>query len=155
MGYITKNDLYLAFGTDEIDNMTRGKGDDPDKAIEDAITRSTSEMNSYIGLRYRLPLPLVDKGGILVVNSSAVKAYCCDIARYKLADDKVRDETDTVYIRYKRAILWLQDVANGDAAIVDDDTGEELPTTGTGASMVVKNQRSKVFDNKTLEKMCL
>ena len=154
MGYITINDLYLAFAKTEIDGMAEAKGGD--EAIKDAITRATSEMNSYIGLRYQLPLPLVTgPGGAPMVNSSAVKAYCCDIARYKLADDKVRDETDTVYIRYKRAIVWLNDVANGDAAIVDDDTGEELPLTGLGASMVVKSQRPKVFTNERLRKMCL
>lgn len=85
--------------------------------VEAAIAYAEDEINSYLGIRYSLPLTSVP----MVLTSKVA-----DIARYQLDSLHPRDD---VRRRYEDAVKWLYLVATGKLDLglaVDSVTG--LPT---------------------------
>jgi phage gp36-like protein len=107
MPYITLTDLQQRFSADEIlaladDGAGQIDQDEIDRAIEDA----SGEIDGYVAAGgYAVPLSPVP---------SIVKAYACDIARYRLYDDAA---TEQVTKRYDDAIKFLRAVARGEVLL--------------------------------------
>jgi len=91
-------------------------------AVTDAIAAAGDEMDSYIGMRFDLPLPAMPPWATRI---------CIDISLYRLA--RSADAlTNEISQRYKDAVAFLIRVGSGKASLAlplasmpqGDDTGE-------------------------------
>lgn len=105
--YLTLDDLTRRFGLDEILDLAEDRNDSSGQSIDqgkvnDAIQDATGEIDSALaGGGYRLPLASVPP---------ILTAYGCDIARYRLYDNRA---TEQVTKRYDDAIRALRTIASG------------------------------------------
>lgn len=114
MAYATVADLIAAFGSQEVIALTDRDGRpeaeigtvDSTVALE-ALERASSEADTYIAVRYALPLPTVPQALVAVV---------CDIARFRLSGGEVTESTP-IADRHKAAMAWLKDIAAGRAVL--------------------------------------
>ncbi|EMQ6642053.1 DUF1320 domain-containing protein [Ectopseudomonas toyotomiensis] len=132
--YLTLDDLIRRFDRNEILDLAEDKSDDTGETIDqvkvgDAIQDATGEIDSALaGGGYRLPLASVPP---------ILTAYGCDIARYRLYDNRA---TEQVTKRYDDAIKALRLIASGVVKLglpkVDDDV------TSAGDVMMVPGRRT-------------
>lgn len=103
MLYATRIDLESRFSTDEVTvlEQTVGTG-----GVERALQDAAEEADSYVAVRYTVPLPSVP---------APLKVAVCDIARFRLYKDR---PTEEVKYRYEQAIKWLKALAKGEATMV-------------------------------------
>lgn len=116
--YLTLDDLITRFGRGEILDLAEDENDDSGDVIDQAridvaIQDATGEIDSALaGGGYQLPLETVPV---------IITAYGCDIARYRLYEDRA---TTQVIKRYDDAIKALRAIASGvlklGLPIVDD-----------------------------------
>jgi phage gp36-like protein len=142
MAYAEKADMEGRYGASEMDSLAAALGN---PSIGAALDDAAGEIDGYLARRYALPLPSGKKYPLL-------RWLSCDVARYRLWEGKISDEVDTVYMRYRRAVKVLEDLASGDALLVSED-GEAAPLSGQGGSMRVRSERKKVFTNDVLRSM--
>ena len=88
--YATRNNLEERFGEGELQQLesmqTAGN------SIEEALQDASEEIDSYIAVRYVLPLPS---------TPSTLKRVACNIARYRLY---FQSPTEEIENRYKAEI---------------------------------------------------
>lgn len=120
------NDLERHMSAPALSNVLNDIGADTDQvtAVNNAIDASESEVDSYIGRRYTVPLTsppdvVVDAAGVLTVERLYLRGHG--------APDKVTD-------RAAQVRQWLLNVSKGDAALPDQD----LVPTETGATGAVE-----------------
>jgi phage gp36-like protein len=135
--YAVKQNLIDRFGETELAQLTDR---DAGEVINDAtLNRSLEDadaiINSYLQTRYTLPLASVPP---------RIVEVACDIARYKLFEDRV---TDIVRQRYVDAIAWLKDVAAGKASLGLDAAGVE---TESESGTVDYEANDRVFNQDAL-----
>jgi phage gp36-like protein len=107
--YATQEDIAALYGADALFVADRDGNGTPDaRAVARALASATDEVNSYLAVRYTLPLPAVP--GVLV---QAV----VDIALYRLALSKDVQSKEHRQ-RYDDAIARLRDLAAGKAQLV-------------------------------------
>ena len=121
MSYATAQDMLDRFGDTEMISIT----DRTDASILNvpvllrALGDSFAEINTYLG-RYTLPLP---------EPQPVLKRIECDIARYRLYDDR---STELIRERYVDAINFLKLVAKGEVQLgveaADQDTTNDGPS---------------------------
>lgn len=103
MAYANRTDLARRFGEQEIASLedpdNTGSGDV--RVSTEALDDATEEVNSYVAVRYALPLPTVP---------APLSRACCDVARFRLYKDR---PTEEVKYRYERTIKWLEQLAAG------------------------------------------
>ncbi|OLN30442.1 Mu-like prophage protein GP36 [Desulfovibrio sp. DV] len=133
--YATLDDMTAVFGLDELVAITdRDHTDAVDAGLaEAALTRASSEADSYLARRYAVPVSPVPP---------VLTAAVCDIARYRLTGGPA-SETDPILERYRQAIKWLERVADGKA----DLPGLSLPGQGSTAGVAFSTGR-RVFDRR-------
>ena len=106
MAYATRADLVARFGEQEIASL-----EDPDntgaglRISSDALSDATEEINSYVAVRYSVPLASVP---------APLSRACCDVARFRLYKDR---PTEEVKYRYERTIKWLEQLAAGKVSL--------------------------------------
>lgn len=107
MAYATQADLVTRFGEDELIQLTdRAGAGVPDATIVGrALADAEAEMDGYLAARYALPMATVP--GVLV-------RIACDIARYRLWEDRASDE---VRRRYEDARRILESIAKGTVSL--------------------------------------
>lgn len=100
--YARRQDMVARFGETEILQLTdrTNRGEIDDSALSQALRDADAEIDSYLVGRYLMPLPSVPR---------VLRLYACDIARYRLYDDRV---TDAVTSRYKQAVSALRQIAD-------------------------------------------
>jgi phage gp36-like protein len=103
MPYAAQADLEARFGADELTQLTDRVGAGvPDAGIvARALADADAEIDGYLASRYALPLATVPP----VLNRIA-----CDIARYRLWEDRASEE---VRRRYEDARRTLESLAKG------------------------------------------
>ena len=103
MPYATQADLEARYGADELTQLTDRIGAGvPDAAvINRALADADAEIDGYLATRYALPLPTVPP---------VLARIACDIARYRLWEDRASEE---VRRRYEDARRILESIANG------------------------------------------
>lgn len=106
MAYATRAQIEARYGLSELVQATdkAGTGVEDDTAITDALDDASSEVDSYIGARYSVP----------VTTSPRLVQVTCAIARYRLHEDHA---TDQIRKDYDDAVKWLRDVAAGRAVL--------------------------------------
>lgn len=104
--------------------------------LDKALERADSFINSFLSVRYDLPIANVP----VVLESSAV-----DIARYFLESHEPRPD---VRIRYEDVVTWLEKIVSGEVGLGLDDSGQEIVT----ASGVQGSSLNRVFTKTTLRR---
>lgn len=103
MAYATRADLVRRFGEQEVASLedpdNTGSGDA--RVSSEALDDASGELDSYVAVRYAIPLPSVPE--------PLVRA-CCDVARFRLYKDR---PTEEVKYRYERSVKWLEQLAAG------------------------------------------
>jgi phage gp36-like protein len=109
MAYATQADLLEQEGEDVVyaafDRDQDGVLDT--QAISDALDNASATIDSYISIRYELPLPVAPAWG---------KRLCIDIALY-FGSRRAGSLTTELRKRYDDAIAFLKDVAAGIAGL--------------------------------------
>ncbi len=125
--YATLGDLTARAGEEELLQVADRDGDgviDTD-VVAAAITTAESEINGYIGARYRLPL---------IVVPDLVTAWAVSIARYHLHRDGAPDH---VVRDWKSALDGLRDVARSLVSLPVSGSDEQ-PADDAGRVTLVK-----------------
>ena len=108
MPYCTQADLVAAYGEEDLikrQPLRDMEADAPDTAaVESAIDAATTEIDSYVLQRYRLPLG--------ADAAARLKRRCVDIAMYYLAGTP-SGQDDEKRKRYDDAVEWLRKLAMG------------------------------------------
>jgi phage gp36-like protein len=107
MAYATQADLADRFGADELAQLTdrAGAGVPDATVVARALADADAEIDAYLGTRYALPLPAVP---------SVIARLACDIARFRLWEDRASDE---VRRRYEDARRLLDAIARGQVSL--------------------------------------
>ena len=122
MPYATPDDMTTRYSERELIELTvrDNTAATVDLAVLDrALLDADAEIDARLQTRYTLPLPTVPR---LLVN------IACDIARYRLYDDRA---TDQVTRRYEDAVRLLDKIGKGDISLgLDAATGPTAPSGG-------------------------
>jgi phage gp36-like protein len=140
MGYCTQQNLIDRFGDTEIIQLAdRDRDGEVDTEVVDgAIADAAAEIDGRLSAVLVLP----------AVAPNELVFRACDIARYRLYDDRA---TEVVRRRYEDAVAWLKDVAAGKAVIPG-----AVPTTSTSGAVVggiAVGTSSRVFSDAVLAGM--
>lgn len=117
MPYATPRQLMELFGEREVLLLsTRGASGAPEDldapVLEAAIRYASGEVDSYLGVRYAVPLAEPVPCMVMLVTA--------DIVRYRLTSGDV-DEKSPVLRRYAASLEWLKAVAAGRLSLPDTD----------------------------------
>lgn len=129
MPYITQADFTKRFGEDELDDLTEGN------SFASAATDASTLIDGYLASRYTLPLTSVP---------DIVKAWACDIARFKLWDEKAPEE---VRARYDDVLAQLKDLAKGLLSLPPGSDGEKPAGSANG---ITGYSNTRLFTEDTL-----
>lgn len=131
MAYATLTDLVSRFGEEQLVQLTdrNGSGLIDQNVVDQAIADAGALIDGYLSGRY--PVPLSPAPAILV-------GYACDLARYNLFPDANLEDVNTVRIRQRDAIKFLELVGQGKLSL-------GLQPEPTGDNGVVFSAGQKVF----------
>ena len=117
MAYCSEDDLLKMIPQADLADLTVESGEVPDSLIiVDAISNATAEIDSYLGVKYVVPL---------ATSPDQVKALAVDLAIYHLFSR--RSIIPPVWQqRYDAAVAFLKQVVAGQMVIVGPQG--ELPT---------------------------
>ena len=138
--YATRDDLEVRFGEGELQELelmqTSGN------SIEEALQDASEEIDSYIAVRYVLPLPN---------TPSTLRRIACNIARFRLY---FQCPTEEVENRYKAEIDFLKRVADGKATLnilnPQNEVTEEKPANAPSTMPIGSTYRGGVFGDDVL-----
>lgn len=141
--YAKRSDLEARFGEGELQQLesmqTAGN------SIEEALQDASEEIDSYIAVRYVLPLPS---------TPSTLKRIACNIARYRLYFQQPTEEIEN---RYKAEIDFLKRVADGKATLnilnTQNEVTEEKPARSPATMPIGTTYRGGVFGDDVLNMM--
>lgn len=141
--YATRKDLEARFGEDELQELdlmqTAGN------SIEEALQDASEEIDSYIAVRYVLPLPS---------TPSTLKRIACNIVRFRLYFQRPTEEVEN---RYKAEIDFLKRVADGKATLnilnPQNEVTEEKPVNSPSTLPIGSTYRGGVFGDDVLSMM--
>ena len=117
--YVTKDDLIKRFGEREVVALA-GNEDEviDDTVVETALADAEELINSYVAVKYALPLSTVP---------AALKRICCDMARYFMYKEVIPEELEKTY---ERNLTFLKDIAKGVVTLGDPETGQNPEQAG-------------------------
>lgn len=121
MTYCTQQDLVERFGNEELLQLTDRNNTHAIDAtvVARALADADSEINGYV-LAAGYTLPLVNVPEI-------IRAYACDIARYRLYDDHAVEQ---VQKRYEDAIKFLRLLSEGKTSLGPKQVGNDNSPLG-------------------------
>lgn len=103
------------------DTHPNDSGEIKSNIVDKAIQESSTLINSYIGKRFRLPLPSVP---------SVLRSICVDLSIYNLYERLTEmNITEGMKLRYNNAVALLKRIAEGEASI-GIDAGELIAENG-------------------------
>lgn len=119
--YCVQFDIETRYGLPELIELTdrTGSGVVDAVAVADAIDSASDIIDSYLRVRYQLPL----------VNTHIVlQNYCIDMAIYILWNLRRMGDIEDVRIRHNDAIEWLERVRDYKAELLDEvTTNRKIP----------------------------
>lgn len=144
MAYAVVSDMTARFGEAEMIQLTYVASDGDDgpavnaATIGLAIESASGQMDMYLGARQALPLT-----GLSTGQTADLTRLCCDIARYRLWDDRASDE---VRARYEDAIRVMEMIATGKLTLIPDNMSSDTP-----ASKIQTGTRTTIFTDSVWE----
>ncbi|ENX13304.1 hypothetical protein F895_02608 [Acinetobacter sp. CIP 64.2] len=141
--YATREDLEDRFGAAEIANLEAMQS--KPEAVKRALQDASEEIDSYVAVAYKLPLPK---------TPSTLERVACNIARYRLY---FQQPTEEVEKRYESEVNYLKRIADKKAylPILDDEeqpTGE-LPQQAPATMPIGTTYRGGMFADDILNQM--
>jgi phage gp36-like protein len=139
MAYCSQDDILKMIPQAELAELTAESGEIPDDAVvAEAISKAGAEIDSYLGVRYQVPLPppVPERVRTLAVDLAIFHLY----SRRSVAPVVRRQ-------KYEAALAFLKAVAAGQAVV--EGTGGELP--GTEREIGELTSATRVFRRDTLE----
>ncbi|EJW7609267.1 DUF1320 family protein [Salmonella enterica] len=134
MMYASAQDMRDRY--ENIDDLLRLPGTDDlnEKKLTQALNDAGALVDSYLSVKYSLPLAVVPQ--VLV-------QHCCTVAFYYLCDEQPSEQARD---RYREALTWLREVKNGGISIGVDETGsapesDDLPQMQAEAPVFGRNQK--------------
>ena len=106
-----------------------GNGEADTAVIRNALDSASEEIDSYVGVKYDLPLSDKQTTGVL-------KRVCADIAMYRMSVTH-HSLTDEKRERYADAVKWLKGIAGGTITLGEDENVE------TADDLTVKTDSSE------------
>lgn len=141
--YATRHDLEARFGEGELQQLESMQT--VGNSIEEALQDASEEIDSYIAVRYVLPLPN---------TPSTLKRIACNIARYRLYFQQPIEEVEN---RYKAEIDFLKRIADGKATLnilnPQNEVTEEKPSRTPATMPIGTTYRGGVFGDDILNMM--
>lgn len=141
--YADRNDLEARFGEGEMQQLEIMQT--VSNSIEEALQDASEEIDSYIAVRYKLPLP---------ETPSTLKRIACNIARYRLYFQRPTEEIEN---RYKAEIDFLKRIADGKAVLsilnTQNEVTEEKPINSPTTIPIGSTYRGGVFGDAVLDMM--
>ena len=135
--------MEARFGVNEISNLKAMQT--VENAIEQALQDAAEEIDSYVAVKYQLPLPEVP---------STLKRIACNIARYRLYFQRPTEEVEN---RYKAEIDFLKRIADGKATLnilnTQNQVTTEKPVQTPSTMPIGTSYVGGVFGDDTLNKM--
>lgn len=126
MNYATTQDMIDSFKELELIQLTNevvNVGTTINAVVmANALVRASAEIDGYLVGRYTLPLAAIPANLV---------GFACDIARYRLYDDRA---TEQVTKRYDDAIKYLKSVATGAISLAPSAANVPVPAAGGGQS---------------------
>lgn len=134
MAYAVQSDLEAYFGEEQLliaaDREASGSLSNPTvvAVIEAGITAAEEEIDSYLAVRYDLPL---------AATPGVLKRVCCDLAMYHISVNhtSMAEDKET---RYNNGVKWLDRLSRGvvslgveEAEVVVQDEPEIASTSET------------------------
>lgn len=123
MPYALPQDMIDRFGEREMTQLSAPSSTVDTRRIAGALDDASAEIDAYLQGRYELPLTHIP---------AVLPRLACDIARYRLWDDRASEE---VRDRYKDAVRMLEMIAKG---VID------LGQPGPGSGLAVVTAREDV-----------
>ena len=138
MSYCTQDDLLKLVPELELAQITAEAGDVPDAAVvAEAIAQAGAEIDSYLAVRYQLPL---------AETPARVKSLAVDLALYHLYSRRsVAPEVRRQ--KYEDAITFLKLVGAGRAEIIGA-AGVEM--SGDAQEVTEVTSATRVFSRETM-----
>ena len=116
----------------EIESLEKAEGKSL-STTEAALADATAEINGYLAIRYRLPLS---------GSYPTLTWLCCDIARFRLWEARLEDgEDNAVYVRYRKALAFLERLASGEGALTDEDGASPMEASSAEGAAVASRRR--------------
>lgn len=135
--------MEVRFGVNEISNLKAMQT--VENAIEQALQDAAEEIDSYVAVKYQLPLPEIP---------STLKRIACNIARYRLYFQRPTEEVEN---RYKAEIDFLKRIADGKATLnilnTQNQVTTEKPVQTPSTIPIGTSYIGGVFGDDTLNKM--
>lgn len=143
MAYATHANLVEQYGNDFVVRSFDKDGNGTvDAAVETkALEDASDEIDSYLSVRYGLPLPTIPR---------ALTRVCGDIAIYR-GSGEAGTVTDEKRLRYEDAVKWLKDIAKGVASLGLSAT-DESPAIASGA-VSVSYPNARLFTRGTMRRL--
>lgn len=141
MAYCTQSDIEKLISTAELAQLTAESGGTPDAAVvAEAIAAADAEIDSYLLVRYQLPLSTVP---------ARVKGLSVDMAIYKLCLRRsLKNVNEARRQAYEDAVKFLQLVARG-LAVIEGANGAE--PAGQVQDVTEINSQTRVMSRDTLK----
>lgn len=141
MPYATDADIVDLYGPDALVVADRdGDGMAESPAVARALSSATDEIDSYLGVRYAVPLAHVP---------GVVRQACVDIALYRLAlsADVLSDEHRR---RYEDALAHLRRIAKGEATLVLPAVPGDPPPGDNSPQPIVTGGPPRLFSREKM-----
>ena len=115
-----------------------GDGEADVSVVRNGLDAASEEIDSYVGVKYNLPLSASQTTGVL-------KRICADIAMYRMSVNH-HSMTEEKRERYTDAVKWLRGIAAGNVTLGDDENIEVADdlTVKTDSSEVRLFSRTKM-----------
>lgn len=144
MAYAVEADLTKYFGEEQLliaaDRDADGNADTD--VISTALEAAEDEIDSYVGVRYDIPLASVP--GVL-------KRICCDLAMYHMSVDQP-SMTEGKEKKYNDGIAWLTKLATGKVTLgaEESDNNESVNDVAEVSEVTSTNTSSRLFTRSSL-----
>jgi len=124
--YAVQQDLEDYFGSSEllIAADRDGDGEADEGVVASGLNSATAEINSYLAVRYDIPL---------AETPEVLTRVCCDLAMYHMSvgSPSMTEDKET---RYNNCIKWLRDVSKGVASLGAAEAQVEVQDEATVSS---------------------
>lgn len=142
MGYVTRQDIQDRLADEVLIELTDENGQAIDWAVIDkAIDFANAEVDSYLGVRFSVPIDPVP----LILRERATDIAIFHLYKKRISESAV-EMPEEVRRAYEDAILWLEKVRDGKATISGLDTqGGQVSDTET--DKVSGWSRDKIYGN--------
>lgn len=136
--YATLSDMQSRFEATELVQVTDqvGNGEIDVAFVEKAISDACSEIDSYVGVKYQVPVSPVPE---------VLKRYACDIARYNIWGLK-GEMPKVVQSRYDAAIKFLKSISSGTAKL----EAQGIDAAPTNSATIEANFPTRMFSRASL-----